>query len=110
MLKRDCQKNTIKLLRCTCSTPSSLTVVTKLGRRFGGGSGLIVKFYHRDDDKRARILCRSPRNSGSSKYSCLPLNSLTIRRPESSSSLQLCRRTGSGLDLWANMKFTTIES
>lgn len=82
---------------------------TDVGRAFGGGTDLIIQLYYREDDHRARILCKYPRNSGGIKYSCLPLNTLEFRRVES--SLELCRRrTGSSkVDLWATLKFTTIE-
>ena len=101
--------NMNKSLKCMRPTTLPLILVLILHRNFGSGIDLVVRFFHREEDKRARILCRSPKSSGSAKYCCLPLNTLHIRRPESSSSLQLCRRTGSGPELWANLKFTTIE-
>lgn len=78
---------------------------------FGGQSELTVRLYHREGDHRARLLCKWPRSSGGgSKYSCLPLNVLEFHRAES--SLQICeKRPGSSkLNLWASLKFSTIES
>ncbi|KAF7509976.1 hypothetical protein GJ744_007290 [Endocarpon pusillum] len=76
---------------------------------FSGQSELTVRLYYRERDQRARILCKWPRGSGGSKYSCLPLNLLEFHRAES--SLQICaKRPGSSrLDLWANLNFSTIE-
>lgn len=79
---------------------------------FGSGqTELVVRLYFRERDHRARVLCKWPRSSGDgSKYSCLPLNVLEFHRIDS--SLQLCKkRPGSSkLDLWASLKFSTIES
>lgn len=68
-----------------------------------------MRMYLRAEDSRARILCKTLSSSGGSIYRCLPLNTLEIHR--SDSSLQLCRRNRSGpeLELWANLKFTTME-
>ncbi|ERF75288.1 hypothetical protein EPUS_00080 [Endocarpon pusillum Z07020] len=76
---------------------------------FSGQSELTVRLYCREGDHRARILCKWPRGSGGSKYSCLPLNLLEFHRSES--SLQICmkRHGSSRLDLWANLNFSTIE-
>jgi hypothetical protein len=65
-----------------------------------------VLFYVRDDDHRARIVCGQ-----SGDYYCLPLNLLEINR-RGPSCLNLCRRRRSGSELvvWANLKFSTIES
>ncbi|KAL4810290.1 hypothetical protein BDV18DRAFT_55618 [Aspergillus unguis] len=64
-----------------------------------------VFFYLREDDQRARIVCNASR-----EHCCLPLNLLEIVR-HGPSCLQLCRRRkgGSGLVVWANLKFSTIE-
>jgi hypothetical protein len=80
-----------------------------LDRSFSGGSELLVKFFHREDDNRAGLLCQSSGMSGSRKSACLPLNVLEIRRPPLASSLQLCRKASADLELWANLTFTTIE-
>lgn len=72
--------------------------------------GLEVGLYIRDSDKRARILCKGPRSdSRGSRYYCLPLNTLVFRRQ--GSTLQLCRRIKdrSKVELWAILKFSTIE-
>ncbi|KAL4897115.1 hypothetical protein BDV59DRAFT_169828 [Aspergillus ambiguus] len=76
---------------------------------FNGDSDFRVHFYIREDDHRARVLCKSPRSSRGSEYYCLPLNMLEIVCV--GSCLQLCRRGkgGKGLIVWANFKFTTIE-
>lgn len=72
---------------------------------------LIVTFYIRADDRQVVLaLCRSTGDSASLEHCCLPLTSMIIRRPESSPCLQLCRRSSSGLELWANLKFSIIES
>ncbi|KAH8426939.1 uncharacterized protein LDX57_004662 [Aspergillus melleus] len=76
---------------------------------FNGDSELHVYFYQREEDHRARIMCKTPRGSRSNEYSCLPLNMLEIFRV--GSCLQLCRRRRGkyDLELWANLKFSTIE-
>ncbi|EED19703.1 conserved hypothetical protein [Talaromyces stipitatus ATCC 10500] len=73
------------------------------------GSGLSVFFYVREQDNRARILCKSRRNRRAHKYYCLPLNMLEVRRVES--CLQLCRRRRAGTELvpWLNLQFDSIE-
>ncbi|OJJ51555.1 hypothetical protein ASPZODRAFT_57517 [Penicilliopsis zonata CBS 506.65] len=76
---------------------------------FDGEQQLRVYLYSREDDHRARIMCKSVRASRPSEYFCMPLNMLEIYRV--GSCLQLCRRrnAGSELELWANLKFHTIE-
>lgn len=78
-------------------------------RSFSGEYDFRVHFYIREDDHRARILCKSPRSARTSEYYCLPLNMLEIVRV--GSCLQLCRRGRGGAELiiWASFKFTTIE-
>lgn len=73
-------------------------------------SKLSASFYVREDDSRARILCKVQKSRRSNKYYCLPLNMLEVRRV--GSSLQLCRRRRSGTELvpWATLKFHAIES
>lgn len=74
-----------------------------------GTDHLLVYFYLRETDHRARIVCKVPHSSRPSDYFCLPLNLLEIVRE--GSCLQLCRkrRSGTELVLWANLKFSTIE-
>ncbi|KAE8351735.1 hypothetical protein BDV28DRAFT_14638 [Aspergillus coremiiformis] len=76
---------------------------------FHGDSNLRVYLYVREDDHRARIMCKALRSSQSCDYHCLPLNMLEIVRV--GSCLQLCRRRHGGFELalWANLKFSTIE-
>ncbi|RMZ39780.1 hypothetical protein CA14_000303 [Aspergillus flavus] len=76
---------------------------------FNGDSDLRVYLYVREDDHRARIVCKTFRSPRSSDYHCLPLNMLEIVRV--GSCLQLCRRRRGGqeLVLWANLKFSTLE-
>ncbi|KAL4795558.1 hypothetical protein BDV19DRAFT_166908 [Aspergillus venezuelensis] len=68
-------------------------------------STLRVRFFLRDDDHRARIVCSAHR-----EHYCLPLNMLEIVRV-GPSCLNLCRRRkgGSELVMWANLKFSTME-
>ncbi|KAK2757351.1 hypothetical protein FQN54_004865 [Arachnomyces sp. PD_36] len=75
---------------------------------FGGGSELSVRLFRREEDHRARILCKTPSSRGSS-YACLPLNNLEIVR--SGSCLQICKKTKTQdeLELWAALRFSTIE-
>ena len=74
---------------------------------FSGGD-LVTRLYLRGEDHRARIFCKTTRQSGRSKLCCLPLSSLEILRVDS--SLQLLRVVrGSKPELWANLKFTTYE-
>lgn len=79
------------------------------GRAFNSETDLRVCFYLRDEDHRARIVCKARRSARSNEYFILPLNMLEIVRV--GSCLQLCRRRrgGSELVLWANLKFSTIE-
>ncbi|GFF49808.1 hypothetical protein IFM51744_07178 [Aspergillus udagawae] len=76
---------------------------------FTGDSDLRVHFYLREDDHRARILCKAPHTTRPSEYFCMPLNLLEIVRV--GSCLNLCRRRRGGYELvlWANFKFSTIE-
>ncbi|PYH77270.1 hypothetical protein BO82DRAFT_424378 [Aspergillus uvarum CBS 121591] len=76
---------------------------------FNSETDLRVCFYLRDEDHRARIVCKARRSARSNEYFILPLNMLEIVRV--GSCLQLCRRRrgGSELVLWANLKFSTIE-
>ncbi|PKX92185.1 uncharacterized protein P174DRAFT_462650 [Aspergillus novofumigatus IBT 16806] len=76
---------------------------------FTGDSDLRVHFYLREDDHRARILCKAPHTTRPSEYFCMPLNLLEIVRV--GSCLNLCRRRRGGYELvlWANLKFSTIE-
>ncbi|KAM0110724.1 hypothetical protein ACP6JB_003511 [Aspergillus fumigatus] len=78
-------------------------------RAFTGDSDLRVHFYLREDDHRARILCKAPHTTRPSEYFCMPLNLLEIVRV--GSCLNLCRRRRGGYELvlWANLKFSTIE-
>jgi hypothetical protein len=78
-------------------------------RAFNDGSGLRVYLYLREEDHRARIVCKASHSSRPSDYFCLPLNMLEVIR--NGPCLQLCRRrrSGSELVLWANLKFATIE-
>lgn len=69
-----------------------------------------VHFYVREDDNRARILCKTRKSRRATKYYCLPLNLLEVRRV--GPCLKLCRRRRSGTELvpWVNLQFLTIES
>lgn len=81
----------------------------KSNRAFNVDSGLRVHFYLREEDHRARIVCKVAHSARPSDYFCVPLNLLEVIRV--GSCLQLCRRRRSGgeLVLWANLKFSTIE-
>ncbi|KAI2793083.1 hypothetical protein POX_b03130 [Penicillium oxalicum] len=76
---------------------------------FKDETNMTVYFYLREQDHRARIMCKLPHRSRSSEYFCLPLNLLEIVRE--GSCLQLCRRRhgGSELVLWASILFPNIE-
>lgn len=63
--------------------------------------------YFRADDHRARIMCKVPHSRRPSEYYCLPLNLLEAVRV--GSCLQLRRRRRGRDELWANLKFSTIE-
>lgn len=78
---------------------------------FGNSSGgVIVRFYLREEDNRAKILCKWLGRSGGTRYSCLPLNTLDIHRD--GSSLLLCRPILDTykVEMWARLKFSTMES
>ena len=90
--------------------PGDSQFVIDLSSEFPGGVGLVVRLYIREEDNRARVLCKWPSRSGGYDYSSVPLNALQFHRK--GSALQLCRiRPGSSrLDAWAILQFTTIES
>lgn len=74
------------------------------------GRKLEVELYVRDPDKRARILCKSPKqNLSGYRFYCLPLNTLLFKRQ--ARTLQLCRRANhrTTVELWAILQFSTIE-
>lgn len=82
-----------------------------MSRAFGNSNGeMVVRLYLREDDNRARILCKWHGRSGGTRYSCLPLNTLDIHRD--GSSLLLCRRILDTykVEIWARLKFSTMES
>jgi hypothetical protein len=82
-----------------------------ISREFGNSSGgIVVRLYLREEDNRARILCKWLGRSGGTRYSCLPLNMLDIRRD--GSSLLLCRHISGSCkgEMWARLKFSTMES
>lgn len=72
------------------------------------GEDVSVYFYVREDDSRARILCKA-RRSKRAKFYCLPLNMLEVKRV--GPCLQLCRRRRSGTELipWLNLHFESME-
>ncbi|KAI9374685.1 hypothetical protein BJX61DRAFT_274704 [Aspergillus egyptiacus] len=77
---------------------------------FAGSPDFQVYFYVREDDHRARVVCKATNRTGPTDYFCLPLNMLECFRYDTS-CLQLCRRRRSGTEfvVWANLKFSTIE-
>lgn len=95
----------------TCMYPRQIALIYKLicslSRPFD--EDVSVYFYVREDDSRARILCKA-RRSRRPKFYCLPLNMLEVRRI--GPCLQLCRRRRSGTELvpWLNLHFESIES
>lgn len=64
--------------------------------------------FFREDDHRARIMCKGPRSSRPSSYFCMPLNLLEAYRNGSCLELRRRRRGVTG-EVWANLKFSTIE-
>ncbi|KKA21291.1 hypothetical protein T310_4667 [Rasamsonia emersonii CBS 393.64] len=92
------------------SDDNSVTRIPYSGQRpFEPESNLSVYFYVREDDHRARIVCKVRHTSRASEYFCLPLNLLEVERV--GACLRLCRRRRSGLELvpWLNLRFYTIE-
>lgn len=71
--------------------------------------GILVRLYLREEDNRARILCRWRGRSGGTRYSCLPLNALDVHRD--GPALQLCRPILDSYksEMWARLKFTSME-
>jgi len=92
---------------CNVICPS-LIYLTDPARAFTGDSDLRVYMFFREDDHRARIMCKGPRGSRPSPYFCMPLNMLEAFRNGSCLELRRRRRRGAG-ELWANLKFSTIE-
>jgi hypothetical protein len=85
--------------------------LTDFSRSFGNGNGgLIVRLYLREGDNRVKILCKWHNRFGGTRYSCLPLDTLDFHRD--GPSLLLCRHTPDPykLEMWARLKFTTMES
>lgn len=94
---------------CKIIFPSSILskpLLTDI-RGFTDNSGLRVHMYFREEDHRARIVCKVPRARRANDYYCLPLNLLEVVRV--GPCLQLRRRRRGGDELWANLKFTTVE-
>jgi hypothetical protein len=78
---------------------------------FGNGSGgVLVRLYLREEDNRARILCKWHGRSGGTRYSCLPLNALEVHRD--GPALLLCRPILDSykIEMWARLKFSSMES
>ena len=73
-------------------------------------SGLLVRLYLREEDNRARILCKWRSRYGGTRYSTLPLNTLHIYRE--GPALLLCRRIFDSykVEMWARLKFPSMES
>jgi hypothetical protein len=71
---------------------------------------VVIRFYWRAEDSRARILFLYMDPSGRRMRYCFPLTGLKLLR--TGSSLQLCRvnRKDGQLDLWARLRFTLYES
>jgi hypothetical protein len=95
----------------TCMYPRRIALINKLIFSLSRpvDEDVSVYFYVREDDSRARILCKA-RRSRRAKFYCLPLNMLEVRRI--GPCLQLCRRRRSGTELvpWLNLHFESIES
>jgi hypothetical protein len=97
-------------LNCSCLIQVEIQYAD-ITRAFGSSSGaLVVRLYLRQEDNRARILCKWLGRTGGIRYSCLPLNVLDIHR--SGPSLLLRRRTVATdkVEIWARLKFSTMES
>jgi len=72
-------------------------------------SGVLVRLYLREEDNRARILCKWRGRYGGTRYSSLPLNALDIHRE--GPVLLLCRHiSDSYKEMWARLKFPSMES
>jgi hypothetical protein len=73
--------------------------------------GVLVRLYLREEDNRARILCKWRGRYGGTRYSSLPLNALDIHRD--GPALLLCRRIHNSynkFEMWARLKFLSMES
>jgi len=70
---------------------------------------VVIRFYWRAEDSRARILFLYMDPTGRRMRYCFPLTGLKLLR--TGSSLQLCRvnRKDGQLDLWAKLRFTLYE-
>ncbi|KAL2829663.1 hypothetical protein BDW59DRAFT_32425 [Aspergillus cavernicola] len=77
---------------------------------FAGSPDFQVMFYLREDDHRARIVCKASTRTGPDESYCLPLNLLEVIRRDPS-CLHLCRRRHGGTELviWAILRFRAIE-
>ena len=72
--------------------------------------GVLVRLYLREEDNRARILCKWRGRHGGTRYSSFPLNTLSIHRD--GPALLLCRPILDSykLGMWARLKFPSMES
>ncbi|EXJ86712.1 hypothetical protein A1O3_03665 [Capronia epimyces CBS 606.96] len=70
--------------------------------------GLRTKFYFRPRDCRCKIVCEWPDSKKGTRWSCLPLTDLHVRR--SGPFLYLCRPTITAPSTcWASLKFTSYQ-
>ncbi|EXJ88007.1 hypothetical protein A1O1_04934 [Capronia coronata CBS 617.96] len=70
--------------------------------------GIRTKFYLRARDYRCKLVCEWSDSKKGTRWSCLPLNELHIRR--SGPFLYLCRPTVTATSTcWASLKFTSYE-
>src|SRR5436190_16626089 len=98
------------LFRLYVEKPSRTLALLRLLTPFSDFPGLSVRFFLRDRDHRSRILCRTPQPGNGAIYTCLPLNKLQIHRRGSCLQLLSKAQDGISLELWANLKFSSIES
>src|SRR5271168_864901 len=75
---------------CTCRVWEWKKLANISSTPENSSSGILVRLYLREEDNRARILCKWRSRHGGTRYSTLPLNTLDIYRE--GPALLLCRR------------------
>jgi hypothetical protein len=96
--------------KCTCRV-WELEKLANISSMFDGSrGGVFVRLYLREEDNRARVLCKWRGRYGGTHYSSLPLNALDIHRE--GPALLLCRRILDSyeVEMWARLKFPSMES
>jgi len=72
--------------------------------------GLKARFFCRELDYRAKLVCEWASRSGRSRYSCISLDKLHVQRYGGLLQYSTISANRGRLLLWVTLRFTTIES